>query len=67
MMNLTINGKITNSEEGITVATLLDHLHIQTGALAIAVNLEVIPKNRYADTYLKEGDNVELLTPLAGG
>ena len=34
---------------------------------AVAVNLHFIPKNQYAVTVLKEGDEVEVISPITGG
>ena len=46
---------------------LLDELEYTGTHLAIAVNLEVVPRTRWADTELRDGDAVEILTPRQGG
>lgn len=66
-MNLTLNGKPQDMDEATNLSQLLEFLKLDPSSLAIAVNLEVIPKNRYAITPLKEGDAVEILNPVAGG
>ena len=67
-MNLTINGKTQKLEPKTNIAGLLEILKLDpSSSLAIAINLEVIPKNRYETTFLKEGDAVEILNPVAGG
>ena len=34
---------------------------------AIAVNYDVLPKSRWAETALKTGDEIEIITPRQGG
>ena len=34
---------------------------------AIAVNYDVLPKSRWAETPLKSGDQIEIITPRQGG
>ena len=34
---------------------------------AIALNYDVLPKSRWAETTLKAGDEIEIITPRQGG
>ena len=34
---------------------------------AAAVNLNFVPKSRYAEHALREGDHIELIAPITGG
>lgn len=38
-----------------------------TPPFAVAVNLQFIPKNQYDATALKEGDEIEVISPITGG
>jgi sulfur carrier protein len=38
-----------------------------TPPFAVAVNLSFIPKNQYAVTALREGDEIEVISPITGG
>ena len=50
-------------------ATLADAL-AQAGArppFAAALNLQFVPKTRYAQTSLQAGDQIEIIAPITGG
>lgn len=65
-MQLTVNGTQTELAEGTTVATLLAG-HTQQRRVAVAVNAHVVPRSAWVHTVLAAGDDVEILTAVAGG
>ncbi|MGO9358643.1 MAG: sulfur carrier protein ThiS [Xanthobacteraceae bacterium] len=62
---------IVNGEQREITATrvdaLLGELDFQGSHLAVAVNYDVVPRARWPVTVLKDGDQVEILTPRQGG
>ncbi len=34
---------------------------------AVALNLHFVPRDRYPDTALKDGDQIEVISPITGG
>lgn len=66
-MNISVNGEPTTAAAASTVADLVDTLAGQRGGVAVAVNEEVVPRAAWADTPLKPGDRVEILTAVQGG
>ena len=38
-----------------------------TPPYAVAINYEFVPKSKYAEAILHEGDEVEVITPVTGG
>jgi sulfur carrier protein len=62
---------IINGEEREIAATRLDallgELEFDGTHFAIAVNYDVLPKGRWAETQLKPGDEIEIITPRQGG
>ena len=62
---------IINGEEREIAATRLDALlgeiDYEGTHFAIAVNYDVLPKSRWAQTQLKDGDEIEIITPRQGG
>jgi sulfur carrier protein len=66
-MNVTVNGKPMELPEGLTIDALLARLKVQREYTAVALNREVAPKTRYAETVLKDGDKVEIVRPMGGG
>lgn len=66
-MRLVINGEEKEIQSGNNVEDLLRELDINGRHIAVALNLEVIPRSRYAETRLKEGDKVEIVHAVGGG
>jgi sulfur carrier protein len=65
-MRVTVNGE--QREIGAeSVAALLHELEYEGTHFAIALNYDVVPKNRWADTPLNAGDAIEIITPRQGG
>jgi sulfur carrier protein len=62
---------IVNGERRETKATrvdaLLAELEYDDTHLAVAVNYDVVPRARWAETPLNDNDAVEILTPRQGG
>jgi sulfur carrier protein len=50
-----------------TLAELVAELGLERRMIAIERNLEVVPKSRYAETQLAEGDRIELVHMIGGG
>ena len=49
------------------VDALLAELDYEGSHFAIALNYDVVPKSRWAETQLKAGDEIEIITPRQGG
>ena len=65
-MRLTVNGE-QKDVAATRVDALLGELEFEGTHFAIAVNYDVVPKARWAETSLAEGDTIEILTPRQGG
>jgi sulfur carrier protein len=66
-MTVMVNGEPMELPEGLTIEGLLDQLKVRREYTAVALNREVWPKSRYAETVLKDGDRVEIVRPMGGG
>ena len=65
-MRVTVNGEAVEIA-ATSVAALLAELAYEGTHVAIALNYDVVPKSRWADTPVKSGDEVEIITPRQGG
>ena len=65
-MRVTVNGE-QKDIAATHVDAQLGELEFEGTHFAIAVNYDVVPKARWAETALAEGDTVEILTPRQGG
>ena len=65
-MRVTVNGE-TRDITAKRVDALLTELDYEGTHFAIALNYDVVPKSRWAETALKAGDEIEIITPRQGG
>ena len=65
-MQVTVNG-CKRDVAASRVDALLSELEYEGTHFAIAVNYDVLPKSRWAETTLKSGDEIEIITPRQGG
>ena len=65
-MRVTLNGEAREIAAG-NVDALLSELEYEGGHYAIALNYDVVPRSRWADAALKDGDEIEIITPRQGG
>ncbi len=66
-MRLRINGETIDNLKAVTIRELLDELKIQTGRVAVEVNLEIVKKTDYDGFALKDGDTIEIVNFVGGG
>jgi sulfur carrier protein len=72
-MELLINGERQSVPDGLTVAELLAVVGERTGGqlspqrVAIEVNEQLVRRAAFAETALRDGDRVEIVTLVGGG
>ncbi len=66
-MNITLNGETYDAPGAPTVFQLLEHLSFNPDRVAVERNLEVLPRDRYRETALSEGDRIEVVHFIGGG
>jgi len=65
-MRVIVNGEPREIGSS-SVDALLRELDYEGTHFAIAVNFDVVPRSRWADTALSSGDEIEIITPRQGG
>jgi sulfur carrier protein len=65
-MRVIVNGELREIAS-TRLDALLGELEYEGTHFAIAVNYDVLPKSRWAETALKSGDEIEIITPRQGG
>ncbi len=65
-MRVIVNGE-PREIESAHVDALLRELDYEGTHFAIALNFDVLPKSQWAQTVLKTGDEIEIITPRQGG
>lgn len=66
-MDVTLNGEKREVADGLSVATLLESLGLAGQPCAVEVNGQVVPKRRHAETPVRDGDRIEVVTLVGGG
>ena len=67
MINITINGESKKILSNISIADALKHWNYQCEGIAVAVNLEFVPRSQYQQQYLNDQDCMDVVTPIQGG
>jgi sulfur carrier protein len=65
-MRVTVNGEHREIASD-HVDALLTELEYEGTHFAIALNFDVLPRSQWAQTRLKNGDEIEIITPRQGG
>jgi sulfur carrier protein len=66
-MEIIVNGRPHQAAEEITIARLLEELHLNDKPVAVEVNLQLAPKQQHAQRRLAAGDRLEIVTLVGGG
>ncbi len=66
-MHVIINGEGRDIPEGLTVKTLLEHLDLAKGPVAVEINREIVPRANHASQAVSQGDAIEIVHFVGGG
>jgi thiamine biosynthesis protein ThiS len=68
-MKLQINGeeRSFDSPTPFTLAALVESLGMKTDRIAVELNRDIVPRDRWTETVLHEGDRLEVVHFVGGG
>ena len=66
-MTITVNGEKRVLDEALTISELAKSIGLSVSHIVIEYNLEPLERERYESTRVKDGDNIEIVTMMAGG
>ena len=67
-MKLQINGEVRTFEAPVpTLAALVELLGMKSDRVAVELNRDIVPRNRWSDTALQEEDKLEIVQFVGGG
>ena len=66
-MQIIVNGEPKEIAPETDIHTLMEILGYDKNVGAVAVNMTFVASDKYAQTVLQEGDEVEILAPVCGG
>lgn len=67
MIEVKVNGAAKRFDAGIDVAVLLERLQLAGKRVAVERNGEIVPRSRFAQTALANGDQLEIVVAVGGG
>jgi sulfur carrier protein len=66
-MQIIINGQTKEISQNTTLLQLIKELNLEGKVMAAAINMEIVKKDKWNETVLKEDDKIELLDFVGGG
>lgn len=63
---IKINGEMIQAD-GRSVLEILDDMEYSEKRVAVEINEQIVPKAKYNETVLKDGDSVEIVQFVGGG
>jgi sulfur carrier protein len=69
-MKLQVNGDERQFDapgDSLTLAALIEILGMKSDRVAVELNREIVPRNQWSDTHLKEADRLEIVHFVGGG
>jgi sulfur carrier protein len=67
VITLSVNGRPQQVEPGLDVARLLEELSLEGKRVAVERNGAIVPRSRYHETPLADGDALEIVVAVGGG
>ena len=66
-MDIIVNGKAREIQDGICIQELLDQMQLDCMQVVVEHNKNIIPRQRLAETPLNNGDTLEVIHFVGGG
>jgi sulfur carrier protein len=67
MTTIYLNNKSILLTEKYSLDSVLNENGYQEGSFAVSLNRSFVPRFKHADTYLNDGDRIEIILPMQGG
>jgi len=66
-ITIQVNGENRETAAGTTITGLLAQLGLNSGRVAIEYNLHILPKSKWGETHIANGDRLEIVQFVGGG
>ncbi len=67
MISITVNGEPRQFEQALNCAELLSRLELGGKRVALERNGEIVPRSRFPEQLLADGDKLEIVVAVGGG
>ena len=66
-IQVSVNNESSSFDEGCTVDQLLHLAGFVSDEVAVAINMEFVPRSQFAQTVVQANDEIDVLTAVQGG
>ena len=66
-MTIEINGEPRSFEGALTLSSLIERLGMKSDRVAVELNRNIVPRERWPETQIAEGDRLEIVHFVGGG
>ena len=66
-IRVTVNGAPRELGSALTFAQFIDELRLGGKRLAVEVNGRIVPRSRFCDSRIADGDRIEIVVAVGGG
>lgn len=67
MITIRLNNKVLQLAEAFSLDKLMQQQGYEKSYVAVALNRHFVSRTNYSTTFLKEGDEIEIVAPMQGG
>jgi thiamine biosynthesis protein ThiS len=66
-MRIEINGESRSFDGSLSLGALIEQLGMKSDRVAVELNRDVVPRDRWLQTQLADGDRLEIVHFVGGG
>ena len=66
-ISITLNGESYSLDGDPHLSSLIERLDMKPSRIAVELNRQIVPKAKYAETELRDGDQLEIINLVGGG
>jgi sulfur carrier protein len=67
VITIYINGAVRQLDENCSIAALIESLGYTGRKIALECNGDIVPRSKYAERELTDGDKLEIVVAVGGG
>lgn len=67
MFSIIVNGTIHRLDQPLTLTELVERLALTGQRIAVERNGEIVPRSRFGEAKLDDGDRLEIVVAVGGG
>ncbi len=67
MIEVMVNGEARQIDDSLTISEFLTVFKLHERMVVVEHNGEIVPRARFSETTITDGDNLEIVQMMAGG